>query len=52
MQADLRIFQFTIDVKSFVPVDSEPMSAGVLKASNVEKMHPEVEEYGKVMGLW
>jgi uncharacterized protein YcfL len=52
MQADMRIFQFTIDVKSFVPIDSEPMAACVLKAAQIDKMKPEVEEYGIVMGLW
>jgi hypothetical protein len=52
MQADLRIFQFTINVKSFVPIESEPMAACVLKASQIDKMKPEVEEYGIAVGLW
>jgi hypothetical protein len=52
MQADTRILQLTTDVKEFVPIDSESMAKCVLKASTIDKMNPEVEEYGKVMGLW
>jgi hypothetical protein len=52
MQADTRILQLTTNVKEFVPIDSESMAKCVLKASTIDKMNPEVEEYGKVMELW
>jgi hypothetical protein len=52
MQADTRILQLTINVKEFVPIDSESMAKCVLKASTIDKMTTEVEEYGKTMELW
>ncbi|MTV47889.1 hypothetical protein GJ688_02685 [Heliobacillus mobilis] len=50
MKGDIRVFQYTVDMKKFVPKDSEPMANVVLKASKVEKMFPQVEEYAKTAG--
>jgi hypothetical protein len=52
MQADTRILQLTINVKEFVPIDTESMAKCVLRASTIEKLVPEVDDYGKTMGLW
>lgn len=50
MKGDKRVFQYTVETAKFVPNDSEPMANVVLKASKVEKISPEVEEYAKVAG--
>lgn len=50
MQGDIRIFQCTVTMKKFVPNDSIAMSDVVLKASKVEKMSPQVEEFAKALG--
>lgn len=52
MQSDIRIAQITIDVKKFVPVDTEPMIQCVLKAATIDKMSNEVKEFGKTMEIW
>ncbi|MHC1683702.1 MAG: hypothetical protein AB6733_12210 [Clostridiaceae bacterium] len=50
MKGDIRVFQYTVTMKKFVPNDSVKMSDVVLTASKVEKMTPQVEEFAKVTG--
>ncbi|UYL94150.1 hypothetical protein PK52_gp20 [Geobacillus phage vB_GthS_PK5.2] len=50
MQGDIRVAQITVDVKKFQPDDQIIQS--VLKAATIDKMRPEVKEFGKVMNLW
>lgn len=51
-QGELKIAMYTVNKDQFVPNDSEPMASVVMKASTMEFMVPEVEEYGKTMELW
>lgn len=50
MKGDIRVFQYTVTMKKFVLNDSIAMSDVVLKASKVEKMSPQVEEFAKALG--
>jgi len=50
MQGEKRIFQYTVTMKNFVPNDSVSMLDVVLKASKVEKMDPQVQEFAKTIG--
>ncbi|NFH70106.1 hypothetical protein FC960_12440 [Clostridium botulinum] len=50
MQGDVRVFQCTVTMKDFLPNESVAMSDVVLKASKVEKMHPQVQEFAKTIG--
>jgi hypothetical protein len=52
MQDGIRIAQITTEVSKFVPIPDKSMIKCVLEASTIDKMNPEVEEYGKVMELW
>jgi outer membrane biosynthesis protein TonB len=51
-QSDTKIMQFTVNKDSFVPIDDVPMSECVMKASKIDSMTPEVEEFGVVMESW
>ncbi|MED4299735.1 hypothetical protein P9204_04385 [Geobacillus stearothermophilus] len=50
MQGEIRVAQITVDVKKFQPGDQIIQS--VLKAATIDKMRPEVKEFGKVTNLW
>ncbi|AKM19787.1 hypothetical protein GARCT_02536 [Geobacillus sp. 12AMOR1] len=50
MQGEKRIAQITVDIKKFQP--GEQVIDSVLKASTIDKMSPEVKEFGKTTGLW
>lgn len=50
MSGDHRVSQFTVDASKFKA--EEHLIKSVLSASTIDKMYPEVEEYGKVMELW
>ncbi|MCT8975511.1 hypothetical protein N4T77_02755 [Clostridium sp. CX1] len=50
MKGDIRVFQYKVTMKDFVPNDSDKMSDVVLKSSKVEKMAPQVEKHAKIMG--
>jgi hypothetical protein len=52
MQDGIRTAQITTEVSKFVPIPDKSMIKCVLEASTIDKMNPEVEEYGKVMELW
>ena len=50
MQGKKRIAQITVDTKKFQP--GEQIIESVLKASTIDKMSPEVKEFGKTTDLW
>ncbi|MGG2988749.1 hypothetical protein ABEO46_06455 [Geobacillus stearothermophilus] len=50
IQGEIRVAQITVDVKKFQPGDQIIQS--VLKAATIDKMRPEVKEFGKVTNLW
>lgn len=47
---DIRVAQITVDVTKFKTGDDELKA--VLSASKIDKMNPDVKDYGKVMNLW
>lgn len=50
MTGDQRVAQITVDAAKFKA--EEHLIKSVLSASTIDKMYPEVEEYGQVMELW
>lgn len=50
MSGKFRVAQITVDMSKFKP--EEHLIKSVLKASTIDKMYPEVKDYGKVMELW
>jgi len=50
MQGDLRVYQFTTNLKKFKA--GENLITSVLQASTVDKTSDEIEEFGKSTGLW
>lgn len=50
MSGKFRVAQFTVDMNKFKA--GEHLINSVLDASEIDKMYPEVQEYGKVMELW
>ena len=50
MQGEKRVFQCTVTMKNFVPNDSIPMADVVLKASKVEKIDSQVQEFANAIG--
>jgi hypothetical protein len=50
MSGDLRVSQITVDVAKFKAGDN--IIGSVLIASKIDKMTPEVKEFGKTMNLW
>ncbi|WP_339267704.1 hypothetical protein MKY48_27410 [Paenibacillus sp. FSL W8-0187] len=50
MSGDHRVTQITVDAPKFKP--EEHLIKSVLGASTIDKMYPEVKEYGQVMELW
>ncbi|MEK4387226.1 hypothetical protein MKZ25_15785 [Solibacillus sp. FSL W7-1464] len=47
-----KVAQFKTTVANFKDELETPLSNIVLKASEIKKLNPEVESYGKTMGLW
>lgn len=50
MSGNLRVAQITIEMSKFKPEGQ--LIKSVLEASSIDKMYPEVKDYGKVMELW
>ncbi|MGG4092076.1 hypothetical protein [Paenibacillus lautus] len=50
MSGDHRVSQITVDASKFKA--EEHLIKSVLSASTIDKMYPEVEEYGQIMELW
>lgn len=47
-----KVAQFTTTIANFKADPETPMAKVVLNASEIEKLNPEVDAYGKTMGLW
>lgn len=50
MNGDIRVAQITVDATKFVA--GENLIDSVLQVSTIDKMTPEVKEFGKVMEAW
>lgn len=50
MSGELRVAQITVDVPKFKP--EEQLIKSVLDASKIDKMNPEVKNYGQALELW